>query len=136
MSDLGAMFADMPSAFSVFDKEPQGFREFLGYTFDGTTGHLQGGDHLMGNPIIRAYHGGLSASLLACTAEDLAGAATQSNGFEFLSQHTHYLLPTAVDEPISASGRIVKVGKRYATVAVSAFQNDDEVQTSIVTLQR
>ena len=136
MMDLGGMFADMPSAFAGFKSEPNGFREFLGYRFDGALGHLSGGDHLIGNPIIRAYHGGLSAALLACTAEDLVSASDRGEGFTFLSQHTHYLLPTSADAPMHADGRIIKLGKRYATVAVSAWQDDAEVQTSIVTLRR
>ena len=134
--DLAGMFADMPSSFAGFENEPNGFRDFLGYRFDGARGHLSGGDHLIGNPIIRAYHGGLSASLLACTAEDLVAASDRGEGFAFLSQHTHYLLPTSADAPMHADGRIIKLGKRYATVAVSAWQDDAEVQTSIVTLKR
>jgi len=92
--------------------------------------------HLIGNPIIRDYHGGLSASLLACTAEDLVSASEGGEGFVFLSQHTHYLLPASADAPMHADGRVIKLGKRYATVAVSAWQDDAEVQTSIVTLKR
>jgi len=136
MMDLGAMFSDMPSAFAGFENEPKGFRDFLGYDFDGARGHLSGGDHLIGNPIVRAYHGGLSAALLACTAEDLVLASDRGEGFTFLSQHTHYLLPTSADAPLHAEGRVIKLGKRYATVAVSAYQDGAEVQTSIVTLKR
>ena len=83
--DLAGMFVDMPSSFAGFENEPNGFREFLGYRFDDARGHPPGGDHLIGNPIIRAYHGGLSASLLGCTAEDLVAASDRGEGFAFWS---------------------------------------------------
>ncbi len=135
-TDLATMFQDVPSAYELFDDEPEGFRDFLGFRFADGEGSVAGGDHLIGNPIIRAYHGGLSAAILACTAEDLVAGAEGGAGFRFLSQRTQYLRPTSVDRPLVTRGRIAKIGKRYATVVLSGYQDDSEVVLGVVTLQR
>lgn len=117
--------------------------QFLGVSFDRRgdelTGNLTYRETLIGNPLLPALHGGVTAAFLEVTAavslswsyiwDDLESGALD------LEQHPLPRLPKTVDFTVDylrsglprdayARARIVRAGRRYASVQVEGWQDN------------
>jgi acyl-coenzyme A thioesterase PaaI-like protein len=119
---------------------------FLGITFDRRgdelTAILTYGDHLIGNPLIPALHGGATAAFLETAAIIELGWSAMWQEMEDgrldpagLTPATLPLLPRTIDFTVDylrsglprdayARARINRSGRRYASVHVEAWQDN------------
>ena len=118
---------------------------FLGITFDRRgdelTGVLRFGDHLIGNPMLPAIHGGVTASFLEVTAliglswawlwdEMEAGRlADEEAALPRLPKTIDFTvdyLRSGLPRDAYARARVNRQGRRYASVHVEAWQDHRE----------
>ncbi|SFI20789.1 PaaI family thioesterase [Jannaschia pohangensis] len=122
--------------------------QFLGITFDRRgdelTGILHYDDKLIGNPMLPALHGGVTAAFLEVTAivtlswsmlwDDLEAGRLEPEG---LTHETLPRLPKTIDFSVDylrsglprdgyARARINRSGRRYASVHVEGWQDNRE----------
>ncbi len=119
---------------------------FLGIAFerrgDELTGLLTYGDHLIGNPMLPALHGGATAAFLEVTAIVALGWAHLWEAIESgeidaarLSPDSLPALPKTIDFTVDylrsglprdayARASITRSGRRYASVRVEAWQDN------------
>lgn len=122
------------------------FTRFLGITFerrgDELTALLNYDDKLIGNPILPAIHGGVTAAFLETTAivelgwqrlwEDIESGRRDADS---LSQDTLPRMPKTIDFTVDylrsglprdayARARVNRSGRRYASVHVEAWQDN------------
>jgi uncharacterized protein (TIGR00369 family) len=115
------------------------FARFLGMTLDTQDGRLVGrmkfDEHLIGNPTLPALHGGTLGALLESAAQ-----------FELLYRAETIVLPKTITLTIDyrrtgksvdtfVVAKIVRQGKRVATVQASAWQDDPARPIAGATLQ-
>lgn len=92
-------------------------------------------EHHIGNPLIRAVHGGILASFCECTASViLALDVGESRLQKALSQETTYLR-TTTDADCYAFATIQKAGRRITTISVKAWQSNIEKPVAISNLR-
>ncbi len=104
------------------------YARFLGISLDSSSGEMLGkltfADHLVGNPVLPALHGGTIGALLESTAI-----------FQLMWEAESVILPKTINLTIEylrsgrpvdtfAHGVITKQGRRVATVRVEAWQED------------
>ncbi|SLN63564.1 hypothetical protein PSA7680_03358 [Pseudoruegeria aquimaris] len=122
--------------------------EFLGVEFDRhgdeLTGIMRYSDHLIGNPVLPALHGGATAAFMETVAvielswrffwEDIEAGKIDASA---LTPETMPRLPKTIDFSIDylrsglprdayARARINRFGRRYASVHVEAWQDHRE----------
>lgn len=79
----------------------------------------------LGNPTIRAIHGGVIAAFLEFSAQCEVAAALQSaNGLRIHNMDIDYIA-TSRAQDMSARARITKLGRRVAFVEVSGWQESE-----------
>ncbi len=79
----------------------------------------------IGNPLIRALHGGVVATFLEAAAEMELAAATGFSRFQTISVQIDYLRGAdAVD--MFARARLIKVGKRVAVADAIGWQASED----------
>jgi acyl-coenzyme A thioesterase PaaI-like protein len=122
------------------------YARFLGITFDRRgdelTAKLSFADHLIGNPLLPAIHGGVTGAFLELTAQtELAWAgiwARMEQGGEAQARieagefppmprtidFTVDYLRTGLPRDAYARARIKRMGRRYASVSVEAWQDE------------
>ena len=108
------------------------YLQFLGLRFafeaESLTGILPFDDGLIGNPLIPALHGGVTAAFLEATAM----IALVCEGFD---EALPPKLPKTIDLTVDylragaacdafASARVLRAGRRYASVQVEAWQDN------------
>lgn len=106
------------------------YAKFLGFSADTSTGELIGkmayGDHLIGNAMINALHGGTLGALLETTAI-----------FKLLWEAETFRVPKIVNITVEylrsgrpmdtyCKGTLTRQGRRVANVRVVAWQDDPE----------
>lgn len=117
------------------------YAQFLGVTFDRRgdelTALLTYSDHLIGNPMLPAIHGGVTAAFLEIAATVSLTWATIWDDVESGAINAQSLprLPKTIDFSIDylrsglprdayARARITRSGRRYASVHVEAWQDN------------
>lgn len=122
--------------------------QFLGVTVerrgDELTGILPFDDKLIGNPLLPAIHGGVTAAFLEVTAQIEVSWAMLWDDLEAgrievstLTQDTLPRLPKTIDFTVDylrsglprdayARARVTRSGRRYATVFVEGWQDNRE----------
>lgn len=92
-------------------------------------------EHHIGNPLIRAVHGGVLASFCECTAAVIFALKSDDSRLQkALSQETTYLRSTT-DADCYASAVIQKAGRRITTISVKAWQSNIEKPVAISNLR-
>lgn len=113
----------MPPTECLSDKPP--YERFLGIDVDESGGapvyRMSFREQHVGNPLIKAFHGGILASF----AEVVAAKHLQATGViadppECTSMTSDYLRP-AFAGTLRAEPQTVRAGKRFVTVAVDVF---------------
>jgi uncharacterized protein (TIGR00369 family) len=99
--------------------------------FLGVRGELRGdeltlllpfSDHLIGNPLLPALHGGVVGAFMELAALiELASAFEGERGAKTINIHVDYLRSGRPADTF-ARARVIKVGRRIANVAVEAWQ--------------
>lgn len=115
---------------------------YLGIRFDRRgdelTALLPYDDKLIGNPLLPALHGGVTAAFLEVAAIIELAWASQWEGMENGVPQTHFpppSLPKTIDFTVDflrtglprdayARARVVRSGRRYASVHVEAWQDN------------
>ena len=116
--------------------------QFLGVTFDRRgdelTGVLPFSDQLIGNPILPALHGGVTAAFLEITAIIQLSWASQWDDIESTGDTPDFTprsLPKTIDFTVDylrsglprdayARARVNRSGRRYASVHVEGWQDN------------
>lgn len=101
---------------------------------DELTAVLPFSDRLIGNPVLPALHGGVTAAFLETTAVlgllwatlDGARAAPDAEGLQRLPKTIDFTidyLRSGLARDAYARARVVRLGRRYASVQVEAWQD-------------
>ena len=109
------------------------YLRFLGLRFavegEELTGVLPFDEGLIGNPLIPALHGGVTAAFLEATAIiALVWAGMDEDGLpaklpKTIDLTVDYLRPGLARDAF-ANARVLRAGRRYASVQVEAWQDD------------
>lgn len=83
-------------------------------------------DHLVGNPILPALHGGVVAALMELTAITQLAIASKSDKFPKTIDVGFDYLRSGKPVDTYARARVVKIGRRIANVQAEAWQNERE----------
>lgn len=83
-------------------------------------------DHLIGNPLLPALHGGSTAALLELTATARAAIAFPTLRQPRPINVTVSYLRSGRPEPVYCRARILRAGKRVAHVVAEAWQDDPD----------
>ena len=86
--------------------------------------HLPFAEHLIGNEMIRAIHGGVMASFLECTASAVFSQMIGSTALLRALNSDVVFLRSTSDRGTYANAKILRHGRRLATLEVNAWQDD------------
>ena len=87
---------------------------------------LPANERFIGNPVRRAFHGGVICSLLDCAMQcAVMGTAGLESAPVLVSQTTSFLGSAAADQPLRVRTELTKPGKRIVSVHARAFQDDE-----------
>lgn len=81
-------------------------------------------DHLIGNPLLPALHGGVVGALMELTALTQLAIASKSDSFAKTIDIGVDYLRTGRPTDTFARAHIVKIGRRIANVQAQAWQNE------------
>lgn len=87
-----------------------------------------------GNPLLRAWHGGIVSGVLELTGTLAAIRAANNENCGLISINTSYLRPTSGDKAMFSRANIVRSGKQIQTINAVAWQNSLEEPTAIASL--
>ena len=104
------------------------YGEFLGISIafrDGElTTHMKYGEHLIGNPILPAVHGGCLGSLIEFAAmHQLLWEMENDTLPKTINLTIEYMRPGRAED-FTAKAVVTKLGRRVANVQVNAWQSD------------
>ncbi|MGE0407716.1 MAG: PaaI family thioesterase [Amphiplicatus sp.] len=95
-------------------------------TSDGRIYAIAPGDAHVGNPLIKALHGGIVSTFLEIAAHhELHGALPPDGDSEAININVDYL-KSAKLAPLFARARIAKIGRRLAFVDCIAWQESED----------
>jgi len=83
-------------------------------------------DHLVGNPLLPALHGGVVAALMELTAITQLAIASKSEKFPKTIDVGFDYLRSGKPVDTYARARVVKIGRRIANVQAEAWQGERE----------
>ncbi len=93
----------------------------------GALFELAPADRFIGNPMLRAFHGGIMCSLMECAmVASVMRAAELGSPPGLITQTTSFLGNTTVDLPLRVRTELTKSGKRIVGVSALAFQDANE----------
>lgn len=115
---------------AAFDVPLSPYLVFLGIGFelsaDQITGRLDYRPELIGNPLIPALHGGVTAAFLETTAQvTLLNQLRKGQAPRVIDMSIDYLRP-GLAQNAYALAQIIRSGRRYASVDVRAWQQTPE----------
>lgn len=102
-------------------------------TFLGVRAELKGdeltvvlpyGEHLVGNPLLPALHGGVVGALMELTAITQLAIASKSTTFPKTIDIGVDFLRSGKPTDTYARAKVIKIGRRVANVQVEAWQNE------------
>ena len=102
-------------------------------TFLGVRAELKGdeltlvlpfSDHLVGNPLLPALHGGVVGALMELTALTQLAIASRSDKFPKTIDIGVDFLRSGRPTDTYARARVIKIGRRIANVQAEAWQNE------------
>ncbi|HEY9135080.1 MAG TPA: PaaI family thioesterase [Pseudomonadales bacterium] len=97
--------------------------------------HLPFQEKHVGNPMIRAIHGGILASFMECSATIMViGTVSHDHLHKCVNQTTEYL-KSAKDVDTYARVKVNKAGRRILATTVSCWQQDESVPVAIAHLR-
>jgi len=113
---------------TAFSETP--LSSWLGFTLqetgDGRIYAIAPSDKHVGNPLIRALHGGIVSTFLEIAAhQELRGALPVEGDGEAINVNVDYL-KSAKLAPLYARARIAKIGRRLAFVDCIAWQESED----------
>ncbi len=89
---------------------------------------LEPEDRFIGNPMLRAFHGGILCSALECA---MSLTAMLANDLEtppqLINQTTSFLGSASADKTVIVQAEITKPGKRILAAHARAYQDDADV---------
>lgn len=89
---------------------------------------LEPEDRFIGNPMLRAFHGGIICSALECAMSlTVMLANTLERPPQLINQTTSFLGSASADKPIFVQAEITKPGKRILAAHARAYQDDETV---------
>lgn len=91
-------------------------------------------DHFTGNPLLRAWHGGVVVGVLELTGALQALKASGNEECPLLSANVNFLRPTKGDSAVHTRAYIVRSGRQILNVDVVAWQISPEKPTAAASL--
>lgn len=91
-------------------------------------------DNFMGNPLLRAWHGGVVSSVLELTGKLAVMTSTGNKECVLLSINTSYLRPALGDKSLFSRATVVQSGKRVHTVSAIVWQNSPDKPAAMASL--
>lgn len=99
------------------------------------TGHLPFADHLIGNPLVPALHGGVIAALLHFTAAAQLMLETQTATLPQVFTATNEYLASPKLKTSHATATLVTRTRRFANLRALAWQEDAAAPIAAASLQ-
>lgn len=104
------------------------YAEFLGFSLIGdgsdVIGHMAFSEHLIGNPLARALHGGTLAALLEFTASCKLLSVSHALRVPKIVNITVEYLRSGRPQDTYARATVTRQGRRLASLHVVAYQDD------------
>ena len=88
-------------------------------------------EHHIGNPMIRALHGGIVASLCELSASSMFALQTGATSMPKTLSHNVSYLRSTIAADCYAQASIERIGRRTATLSARAWQKDVENPVAI-----
>lgn len=88
-------------------------------------------EHHIGNPMIRALHGGIVASLCELSASTLLAFRTRATSMPRTLSHNISYLRSTIAADCYAQASVERIGRRTATLSARAWQEDVENPVAI-----
>ena len=102
--------------------------EIVEHTEQGAIFELQPDERFIGNPMLRAFHGGVICGLMECAMSlTVMGAANLAEPPRLINQTTSFLGSASADEPVRIRTEMTKPGKRILGAYARAYQRSEEV---------
>jgi uncharacterized protein (TIGR00369 family) len=96
--------------------------------------HMSPSEKHLGNPAIRAIHGGVVTIFLERVAEtELSGQAKSTRAANIVNTNVDFLRSAKL-KPLFGSAKIVKLGRRLAVIDVLAWQDKIDAPVAKATL--
>lgn len=106
------------------------YGELLGISITHDDGqlltHMKYGEHLIGNPVLPAVHGGCMGSLIEFAAMHQLIWDMESDGLPKTINLTIEYMRPGRPEDFTAKAIVTKLGRRVANVQVTAWQSDPD----------
>lgn len=103
--------------------------EVLGEFDDGVEFELAPNERFIGNPMLRAFHGGVICGYMECamslTAMSMSNTAVPPR---LVNQTTSFLGSASIDQPLKVRTELTKGGKRILGVFAKAYQGHKDAQ--------
>jgi acyl-coenzyme A thioesterase PaaI-like protein len=94
----------------------------------GLTFQLEPEERFIGNPMLRAFHGGIICSALECAMSlTLMLANSLKTPPQLINQTTSFLGSASADKPVVVRAEITKPGRRILAAHARAYQDDADV---------
>ena len=98
---------------------------------DGALFELAPADRFIGNPMLRAFHGGIICSFMECSMAATVMRLTKTQlPPSLITQTTSFLRSASADLPIRVRTEMTKTGMRVCGVSARAFQKEDEAHVA------
>lgn len=95
-------------------------------TGDAVLFELPAGDRFVGNPVLRAFHGGVISGLLDCAMQcSVMGRSSLVEPPILVSHTVSFLGSASANKPLQVQTQLTKPGKRIVAVHARAFQDSE-----------
>ena len=91
-------------------------------------------DIFTGNPLLRAWHGGIVSGVLELTGTLAVINSAKTKECALLSINTSYLRPAVGDTSLYSRANVVRSGKRIHTISAVAWQKSCDEPVALASL--
>ncbi len=91
-------------------------------------------DCFTGNPLLKAWHGGIVSGAMELTGLLATYNAPRSSSYSLLSINVNYLKPNRGEAALYTSAKVVRLGKQIVTIETESWQDSQESATACALL--
>lgn len=103
--------------------------ELSGVFDDGVEFELAPDERFIGNPMLRAFHGGIICGYMECAMSlTVMSMSNADMPPRLVNQTTSFLGSASIDRPLKVRTELTKGGKRILGVFAKAYQEDDSAK--------
>ena len=113
----------MTAAFSVIPYAADLGLQLLSISARGAEFELAPEERFMGNPLLRAFHGGVICGFMECAMSETVVRILEHDGPpRLINLTTSFLGSAQVDQPLRVKTEVTKAGRRFVGVYARSYQ--------------